>query len=94
MNNDACFGLCSTTYQAFDAEGRAQRANLCVFPNGDETQDGTCRKYSCQHFSKGDCGGLQPMLAFMDPGASPADYYQCESLTCVVCPYTQVREHP
>jgi hypothetical protein len=94
MNNDPCFGLCSPGFVALDAEQRAQRANLCVFPNDDDTVDGTCKKYSCQHFSKSDCGALQPMLMFMSPGATPADYYSCEELICVQCPYAQVRAHP
>ena len=64
----------------------AQRNNLCVFPNG-EGQDGVCKKYSCQHFTKQNCASLNPMLAFMDPTASPADYFSCEQLICVSCPH-------
>ena len=82
----ACGGLCTTGFNAISAEQRAQRASLCVFPNGDESQDGICKQYSCEHFAKSDCGSMQPMLMFMDPTATPADHYDCESLTCVECP--------
>jgi len=57
-----------------------------VFPSG-EGQDGFCKKYSCQHFTKQNCASLNPMLAFMDPTASPADYFSCEELICVSCPH-------
>jgi len=85
--SQACKGLCSVGFPSFpNAEQEAQRNSLCLFPNG-EGQDGVCKKYSCQHFTKQNCASLNPMLAFMDPTASPADYFSCEELICVSCPH-------
>ena len=85
--SQACGGLCSVGFPSFpNAEQEAQRNSLCLFPDG-EGQDGVCKKYSCQHFTKQNCASLNPMLAFMDPTASPADYFSCEQLICVSCPH-------
>ena len=71
-------------------ELKVQRASLCVFPDGVE-QDGTCKKYSCQHYSKSNCASMQQMLLPMDPtatldGDTRWDYFECETLTCQPCP--------
>lgn len=92
----ACGGLCSPKSQAqlaqLPADQRAQRASLCVFPGGVDgtSEDGTCKKYSCQHYSKSECAGMQQMLLIMEPSATPADHFKCETLGCAACPY-QVR---
>ncbi len=93
----ACGGLCNPKSQAqldlMPTEQRVQRANLCVFPGGvDGTSlDGTCMKYSCRHYSKSDCASMQQMLLVMDPTATPADHFSCETLSCSSCPHNQVR---
>jgi hypothetical protein len=90
------------------AEQAKMQATMCRFPADDvvetsttvggfstvqHSKDGVCEMYDCAHFSKKDCENLEPMLAFLDPGATAKDHFDCDTLMCASCPFESCSTH-